>query len=86
MTKEQRGLTLKTIILTLCYPPQYLTFRIPKIWYKNEWYWLAFLLTSGFIGFWLYRKQEQRKRAFAQLRVQAIANQLNPFLSTTPSI
>ena len=68
----------------LAAPPQYLTIWIPKIWYKNELFWLAFLLISGFIGFGLYRKQEQRKRAFSQLRVQAIANQLNPhFINNT---
>ena len=65
-------------------PPQYLTFRIPKIWYKNEGYLLLFLLIGGGIGVWFYRKQEQRKRAFALMRVQAIANQLNPhFINNT---
>ena len=65
-------------------PPQYLVFWIPEIWYKSKWFWLPFLLLLGIIGFWLYRKQEQRKRAFNQLRVQAIANQLNPhFINNT---
>ncbi len=65
-------------------PPQYLTFRINKIWFKSQWFWVSFILTLGGIGFLIYREQEQRKRLFGQLRVQAIANQLNPhFINNT---
>lgn len=65
-------------------PPQYLTFRIPKIWYQSEWFWLCFTLVCSGLGFAYYRQYQERQRIYTKLQVQAITNQLNPhFINNT---